>query len=62
MASNDEYQHQNNEEYWKKEIQKCEESPYYLFTNHLRVNGEKIYTFLTEEEFNNLIKKYKNGE
>lgn len=53
--SNDEYQ---QKQYWDKEILKCKESPYYLFTNYITVNNEKAETFLTEEEFNNIFKSY----
>ena len=58
MASNDEYQHQNQEEYWKKEIEKCKESPYYFFTTYLRIDNRKVETFLTEQEFNEIINSY----
>lgn len=48
----------NYEEYWKKEIKKCEESPYYFFTNYITINNQKVETFLNEKEFNEIIKKW----
>jgi len=45
-----------------EELQKCMDSPYYFFTNHMLVNGEPIHTFLTEEEFNLIFNQLvKNG-
>jgi hypothetical protein len=44
------------------ELQKCVESPYYFFTNHIRINGELVHTFLTEEEFNLIFKQWTNGK
>jgi hypothetical protein len=48
----------NHEEYWKKEMKKCEKSPYYFFTNYITVNNRKFETFLKEKEFNEMIKKW----
>lgn len=49
-----------------EELQKCIDSPYYFFTTYLRVNGELIHTYLTEQEFNLIykqsIKKIANGK
>lgn len=41
-----------------EELQKCIESPYYFFTNHLMMNNERFHTFLTEEEFNLVFNSY----
>lgn len=46
--------------YWKEEIDKCANSPYYYFTNYCTFNGEKATTLLTEEEFNKEFFYYKN--
>lgn len=35
-----------------EELQRCIESPYYFFMNHIKINNESVHTFLTEEEFN----------
>ncbi len=50
-----------NKDYWLKEMEKCKQSSYYFFTNHIQIKGEKLQTFLTEEEFNNLFKEYGRG-
>jgi hypothetical protein len=42
--------------YFKEELEKCKESPYYYFTNYYIINGEKATTRLTEKEFNKAVK------
>lgn len=49
-------------EIWAAELKKCQDSPYYLFTNYIRIGNEKATTFLTEQEFNDLFKHYINGK
>ena len=39
-----------------EELQKCIESQYHFFTNHIRIDGERVHTYLTEEEFNKVFK------
>lgn len=57
--SNDEYQQQRSTDlFWKKEIEKCKESPYYFFTTYFRIDNRKVETFLTESEFNEIFKSY----
>lgn len=52
-----------NNERKLEELQKCINSPYYFFTNHLMMNNEKLHSFLTEEEFNLIFNQLvKNGQ
>ena len=39
-------------EYWKNEMEKCKESPYYYYITYCTVGEHKCTTSLTEEEFN----------
>jgi len=48
------------EDYWKNEMEKCKESPYYFFKNYWKVDGKTPTTFLTELEFNKEWKKFEN--
>lgn len=50
------------DEKWLDELQKCMDSPYYLFTNYITVNNEKVKTFLTEKEFNTIFYSYVNNK
>ena len=38
------------------EIMKCIESPYYMATKYMTVNGEPFTTMMSEEEFNEMVK------
>ena len=49
------YQTPTNEEI-KLEIEKCKPNPYYFATKYIKVNGEKFFTPLTEEQFNIVFK------
>lgn len=42
---------------WKKELQKCIESPYYFYINYCKVEGVTTTTRYTEEQFNELVKQ-----
>lgn len=49
-----------------EEINKCKENPYYFATKYLTIkdsngNIKPFTTLMTEQEFNNLFKKYNNG-
>lgn len=50
------------EEHKLEEIQKCINSPYYFFMNHITYGNEYPFTRLTEEEFNLIFNQLvKNG-
>lgn len=40
------------------EFEKCKNSIYYFATKYLTINNKPFSTYLTEDEFNNLIKNY----
>lgn len=49
-------------DYWKDEMKKCIENPYYFFTNYFVTEDRRQFaTILTEEEFNEQFKKLFNG-
>jgi len=40
------------------ELIKCRENPYYFATKYLKIQGKPFTTYLNEDQFNELIKKY----
>jgi hypothetical protein len=45
----------------QEELKKCQESPYYFFTNYFLVDGKKPTVRMTEEEFNSFAKRIKQS-
>lgn len=41
---------------WMEEMRKCKDSPYYLFTTYMVIDGKPCTTHLDEEQFNKWIK------
>lgn len=48
-------------EHWTEEFKKCIESPHYFFTNYVLIDGKRPETFHTEEQFNEMFFKFKDG-
>lgn len=46
---------------WIDELKKCQDSPYYFYTNYVLVNGKKPETWLTQQQFDDLYEKFKSG-
>jgi len=60
------YRMEDKIEQINKEINKCKESPYYFATKYLTIKTNKgnivpFTTLMSEQEFNDLFKKYNNG-
>lgn len=43
------------------ELIKCRENPYYFATKYLKIQGKPFTTYLNENQFNELIKKYETS-
>lgn len=49
----------------KTELEKCEASPYYFYTNYFKVDGDLATTNLSEKEFNRqwaVMEKYTDSK
>lgn len=44
-----------------KEMKKCRDNPYYFMTTYCQVNGQPYKTWLTELQFNNMIKSFQTS-
>lgn len=45
-------------ENWTEGYNKCKKNPYYFATKYLKIQGKPFTTYLNENQFNELIKKY----